>query len=94
MSKKYDMVFQKFLAKNIDRSKMDSMIYGISRNGKRDIGYTPPMSSNFKPKPKEMVIKLKALYSHFTYGYTHDTDLTKSKVLQADEEKSEESSEE
>ena len=35
--KEYDHNFQKFLAKNIDRSKMDSMIYGVSRNGRKGI---------------------------------------------------------
>ncbi|CAI8595590.1 unnamed protein product [Vicia faba] len=37
--KEYDHSFQKFLAKNIDRSKMASMIYGVSRNGRKGIGY-------------------------------------------------------
>ena len=37
--KEYDHSFQKFLAKNIDKSKMASMIYGVSRNGRKGIGY-------------------------------------------------------
>lgn len=38
-SKRYETSFQKFIAKNIDRSKMASMIYEVSGNRKRDIGY-------------------------------------------------------
>ena len=37
--KEYDHRFQKFLAKNIDRSKMASMIYGVRRNVKKGLGY-------------------------------------------------------
>lgn len=39
--KKYDTAFQKFLAQNIDRSKMTSMIYGISRNEKKKVLVIP-----------------------------------------------------
>lgn len=55
---------------------MTYMIYGVSRNGKIGIGYTPPRSSISKSKPKKMVIKPKALYSHFPYGHTLDTGST------------------
>lgn len=37
--KKHDMYFQKFLARNIDRSKMFSMIYEVSKNANKGIGY-------------------------------------------------------
>ena len=40
--KDYDYIFQKFLAKSIDRSKMASMIYGVSGNNRRGIGYETP----------------------------------------------------
>lgn len=70
VSKKYETSFQKFLVRNIDRSKMASMIH--QRNEKKGIGYDPPKNFMFKSKPKEMVIKPKALYSHFTYIHTHD----------------------
>lgn len=33
--KKYDKHFHTFLARNIDRSKMDLMIYGVGINGRR-----------------------------------------------------------
>lgn len=33
--KKYDMAFQKFLARNIDKIKMAYMIYEVSKNGKK-----------------------------------------------------------
>lgn len=69
---KYETYFQKILPRNIDKSKMASMIYGVSRNGKKGIGYVPPENSMFKSKPKEMVIKPKVMYSQFTYAYTHD----------------------
>lgn len=38
---KYDKYFQTFLARNIDRSKMASMIHGVSINGRRGIIYVP-----------------------------------------------------
>jgi hypothetical protein len=37
---RYDRSFQYFLAKSIYRSKMTSMIYGVSRNGKKGLGCT------------------------------------------------------
>ena len=73
VSKKYETGFQKFLERNINRTKMASMIYGVSRNGKRGIGYVPPKDSLcLNLNPKKFVIKPKALYSHFTYGHIHD----------------------
>lgn len=63
--KKYDKSFQTFLARNIDRSKMNSMIYGVRRNGRRGIGYV------FKEKPiLKQKEKSKSLYSHFSYAHT------------------------
>lgn len=70
MFNKYDINFQKFLANTIDISKMASIIYGVSVNGKRGIGYTPPRSPIFGPKSKEMVIKTKALYSLHLWSHT------------------------
>lgn len=72
-SKRYEASFKKFLAKNIDNIKMALMIYGVRGNEKRGICYVKLKNSMFKPKPKENVIKPKALYSHFTHGHTHDT---------------------
>lgn len=46
------------------------MIYGVSGNEKRDIGYVKPKNFMFKLKPKKIVIKPKTLYSHFTYDHT------------------------
>lgn len=51
---------------------MDSMIYEVSGNWKRGIGYVKPKNSMFKPKPREIVKKPKAMYSHSTYGHTHN----------------------
>lgn len=57
---RYDKSFQYFLAKSINRSKMTSMIYGVSINGKIGLGCTetrkPDESQKVKPKP---------LYEHF-----------------------------
>lgn len=39
--KKYVKSFQTFLARNIDRRNTASMIYGVSINGRRGIGYVP-----------------------------------------------------
>src|ERR1044072_1090904 len=51
---KYEKSFQYFLAKNIDRSKMASLIYGVSRNQKKCLGYSESSekheTSNTKPK--------------------------------------------
>ena len=74
--KEYDHNFQKFLAKSIDRSKMASMIYGVSRNGRKGIGYQGKV-----PTPKnamDLVIKRTPLKSHFVYGHTHDIKYTSS----------------
>ncbi|CAI8615440.1 unnamed protein product [Vicia faba] len=75
--KEYDHSFQKFLAKSIDRSKMASMIYGVSRNGRKGIGYQGKV-----PTPKnvmDLTIKHTPLNSHFVYGHTHDIKYTSSK---------------
>lgn len=50
--KKYETYFQTFIARNMYRSEMGSMIYGVSRNGKRFIGYVPPKNSMFNSKIK------------------------------------------
>ena len=75
--KEYDHSFQKFLAKSIDRSRMASMIYGVSRNGRKGIGYQGKV-----PTPKnvmDLTIKHTPLNSHFVYGHTHDIKYTSSK---------------
>ena len=48
------------------------MIYRVSGNVKRGIGYVKSKNSMFKPKPKQIVIKTNASYSYFTYGHTHN----------------------
>src|ERR1044072_9492452 len=51
---KYEKSFQYFLARNIDRSKMASLIYGVSRNKMKGLGYSGSSeeheTSNTKPK--------------------------------------------
>lgn len=44
--KKYGKSFHKFLAKNLNRSVIASMIYGIRRNGTWGIGYNSNEESN------------------------------------------------
>ena len=59
---KYEKSFQKFLKNGIGRSIMASMIYGVSQNNRRGIGYDPSedkTSTNDKPK------------SSFSYHYKH-----------------------
>lgn len=56
------------------------MIYGVSRNDKRGIGYVPPKHSRVKPNSKQKATKPKSIYSHFIYGYTHDYVAQKPKV--------------
>lgn len=43
----YDYSFQKFLTKSLNRSKMASMIYGVSRNYRSGIRYEPPSGKRF-----------------------------------------------
>src|ERR1044072_659473 len=56
----YEKSFQYFLVRSIDRSKMASLIYGVSRNQMRGLGFSESSEereiSNTKPK---------ALYEHF-----------------------------
>lgn len=64
---KYDKSFHIFMDRNIDRSKTTSMIYGVSINGRKLIGYfrkEKPISKS-KGKPK-------ALHSHFSYACTQN----------------------
>jgi hypothetical protein len=59
---KYEKAFQKFLKNGIGRSVMASMIYGVSQNNRRGIGYDPKedkTSTSDQPK------------SPFSYHYTH-----------------------
>ena len=48
---------------------MASMIYGVSRNGRKGIGYQGKVSP--PKKVMDLVIKRTPLKSHFTYGHTH-----------------------
>lgn len=76
----YDYGFQRFLKNSLDRSKMASMIYGVSRNNRKGIGYEPP-SEKFSEPPKavdDMVIKYTPLYNNFKYGHSHDIKYTSS----------------
>src|ERR1044072_6624737 len=57
---KYEKSFQYFLARNIDRSKMASLIYGVSRNQNKGLGY-----SESSEKCETSSTKPKASYEHF-----------------------------
>lgn len=58
--KKYDKFFHKFLARSLNKSVMASMIYGVSINETRGIGYDSDEESNSKKYDK-----LKTLHSYF-----------------------------
>ena len=49
-------------------------IYGVSRNGRKGIGYVKPKGEETYQSKKvdDIVIKHTPLDSHFTYGYAHD----------------------
>src|ERR1044072_6483537 len=44
--KKYEKSFQYFLAKSIDRSKMASLIYGVSNSNQKGLGYSEPFENH------------------------------------------------
>ncbi|XP_050915187.1 uncharacterized protein LOC127130162 [Lathyrus oleraceus] len=50
--KKYDKYFQKFLAKSLNRSLMAPIIYGVSRNETRGIGYDSNDESDSEKEDK------------------------------------------
>src|ERR1044072_2210142 len=54
--KKYEKSFQHFLAKSIDRSKMASLIYGVSNSNKRSVGQSEPYENHkiLNQRPKAM----------------------------------------
>src|ERR1044072_6943118 len=64
--KKFEKSFQYFLAKNVDRSKMASLIYGVSRNNKKGLGYSEPYENH-----KTLNKKPKDLYELFVPSGTH-----------------------
>ena len=53
---------------------MASMIYGVSRNDRKGIGYQGKVSP--PKKVMDLVIKCTPLKSHFTYRHTHDLKYT------------------
>src|ERR1044072_7390499 len=64
--KKYDKSFQYFLAKSIDRSKMASLIYGVSNSNKKGLGYSETYENH-----KNLNEKPKALYEQFVPSGTY-----------------------
>src|ERR1044072_2032096 len=64
--KKYEKSFQHFLAKSIDRSKMASLIYGVSNSNRRGLGYSKSYENH-----KNMNEKPKALYEQFVSSGTY-----------------------
>ena len=55
---------------------MASMIYGVSRNSRRSLGYVSPRNEKPYLEVDDMVNKYTPLKSHFTYGYPHDIKYT------------------
>src|ERR1044072_2331547 len=64
--KKHEKYFQYFLAKSVDRSKMASLIYGVSNNNRMGLGYSEPYENhkNLNKKPND-------LYEQFVPSGTH-----------------------
>ena len=58
--KKYEKSFQKFLVRSLNRIVMASMIYGVSRNETRGVGYDSDEESTSEKDDKP-----KTLHSHF-----------------------------
>ena len=54
------------------------MIYGVSGNNRRGIGYETPYGkeSYHSKSVDDMIIKVTPLYSKFEYGHTHDIKYT------------------
>ena len=57
---------------------MASMIYGVSRNNRKGLGYKAPRGKEiYKPKfVDEIKITYKPLYKQFEFGHTHDIKYT------------------
>lgn len=65
---KYGKSFKKFLAKSLNKSLMASMIYGVSRNETRGIGYDSDEESDFEKDDKSNTPK-----AHFVpFGKQND----------------------
>src|ERR1044072_4952447 len=64
--KKYEKSFQYFLANSIDRSKMASLIYGVSYSNRKGLGYSEPYENH-----KTLNNKPKALYEQFNSSGTY-----------------------
>src|ERR1044072_5277875 len=79
--KKYEKSFQYFLSKGVERNKMASLIYGVSRNNKKGLGYSGPLKENKDPSKKP-----KSLYDQFvpsgTEVRTSDSDQAESSKSQ------------
>jgi hypothetical protein len=58
---KYEKAFQKFLKNGIERSRMASMIYGVSLNNKRGIGYDPSEDKSSTGECKTPILSLRSL---------------------------------
>jgi hypothetical protein len=64
--KKYERSFQYILAKSVDRSKMASLIYGVTNSSRRGLGYSEPYENH-----KNLNKKPKALYEQFVSSGIH-----------------------
>ena len=60
------MIFNISSAKNVDRSKMASLIYGVSNNNKNGLGYSKPLE-----KHKTLNKRPKTLYEQFVPSSIH-----------------------
>ena len=58
---------------------MASMIYGVSRNNRKGIGFIPTSEKREPPvSVDDMVIKYTPLYDKFKFGHSHDIKYTSS----------------
>src|SRR3954466_15224390 len=73
--KEYDSSFRNFLSRSIGRSRLASMIYGVSGNRRFGFGCEGNISHKFEPVD-DLKITYKPLYDQFKYGHAHDIRLT------------------
>ena len=58
------------------------MIYKVSRNRRKGLGYVPPKDEKPYSEVDDMVIKYTPLKSHFTYGHPHDINILVNHIMQ------------
>ena len=80
--KKYDKYFHKFLAKSLNISLMDSMIYGVNRNGTTCIGYDSDDEFDSEKADKPNIIM-----SHFVPSGKQNGVMCKGRIVSKPKDK-------